>query len=182
MTGLLVGFRSCSGRSPQAALSGNFRLGRVNDVMAANTNLHLRDSRSTYPVWFEERIRNGDTDQFRHVNNTAIVGYCEAGRMALIADPAVQDSLAGLAFVVATLTVRFERELFYPGTVSIGTGVTKLGNSSFHVSQILIGPEGHFASSDAICVVLDKQSNKPIRIPDALRTYLDSMRQGQDEK
>ena len=143
----------------------------MHKAASTETALDLESCRAAYPVWFDERIRNGDTDQFGHVNNTSIVGYCEAGRMALVAEPVIQKHLAGLVFVVASLNARFERELFYPGTVSIGTAVTTIGNSSFTVSQVLFGPSGRFASCDAVCVVLDKHINKPVRIPEAVRAY-----------
>ena len=124
---------------------------------------------AAYPVWIDERIRNADTDQFQHVNNAAIASYCEAGRMALFTDSTLQEALSGLHIVVAKLTILFERELFYPGTVRVGTRVTAIGNTSFQVSQELFGPQGRFARSEATCVMMERVQHKPIRIPDVVR-------------
>jgi len=126
--------------------------------------------RAAYPFWIDESIRNADTDQFQHVNNAAIASYCEAGRMALFSESSLREAIAGLNVVVVKLTILFERELFYPGTVQVGTCVTTIGNTSFQVSQGLYGFRGRFATSEATCVMMDQAEHKPIRVPDAVRS------------
>lgn len=127
---------------------------------------------AAYPFWIDETIRNADTDQFQHVNNAAIASYCEAGRMGLFAEPALQQAIAGLNVVVVKLTILFERELFYPGSVQVGTRVTAIGNTSFRVSQGLYGTQGRFATSEATCVMMDRAQHEPVRVPDAVRALL----------
>ena len=124
--------------------------------------------RANYPFWIQESIRNADTDQFQHVNNAAIASYCEAGRMALFSE--LREAIAGLNVVVVKLTILFERELFYPGTVQVGTSVTAIGNTSFQVSQGLYGLQGRFATSEATCVMMDQVEHKPIRVPEIVRS------------
>lgn len=125
-----------------------------------------------YSFWTEERIRNADTDQFQHVNNAAIASYCEAGRMALLSEPSVMEAVAGLNVVVVKLEIQFERELYYPGAVKIGTRIVAIGNTSFQVQQGLYGTQGRFATSEATCVMMQRALNKPIRVPDAVRALL----------
>jgi len=129
--------------------------------------------RTAYPFWIDESIRNADTDQFQHVNNAAIASYCEAGRMALFSEPGLREAIAGLNVVVVKLTVLFERELFYPGTIQVGTGVTAIGNTSFQVSQGLYGPKGRFATSEATCVMMDRAEHRPVRVPETVRALFD---------
>ena len=124
---------------------------------------------TAYSFWIDENIRNADTDQFQHVNNAAIASYCEAGRMALFSEPSLREAIAGLNVVVVKLTMLFERELFYPGTVKVGSCVTAIGNTSFQVAQGLYGFHGRFATSEATCVMMDRAEHKPIRVPDAIR-------------
>jgi acyl-CoA thioester hydrolase len=126
--------------------------------------------RAAYPFWIQESIRNADTDQFQHVNNAAISSYCEAGRMALFSESSLREAIAGLNVVVVRLTILFERELFYPGTVQVGTSVTAIGSTSFQVSQGLYGPQGRFATSEATCVMMDQVEHKPIRVPEIVRS------------
>lgn len=132
------------------------------------------EDRSAYALWTEERIRNFDTDQFRHVNNAAIASYCEAGRMALFAEPSLADAMAELQIVVVKLTITFEQELFFPGVVCVGTRVVNVGNTSFSVDQGLFGPAGRFAVSEATCVTMSVSQGRPIHVPDALRAILKS--------
>lgn len=127
---------------------------------------------AAYPFWIGETIRNADTDQFQHVNNAAIASYCEAGRMGLFAEPTLQEAIAGLNVVVVKLTILFERELYYPGAVQVGTRVTAIGASSFQVSQGLYGTQGRFATSEATCVMMDRAQRTPVRVPDAVRALL----------
>jgi acyl-CoA thioester hydrolase len=124
---------------------------------------------TTYRFWICESIRNADTDQFQHVNNAAIASYCEAGRMALFSEPSLREVIAELNVVVVKLTMLFERELFYPGTVQVGTRVTTVGNTSFQVSQGLYVLGERFATSDATCVMMDRVQRKPVRVPDEFR-------------
>jgi len=124
---------------------------------------------AAYPFWVIDRIRNSDTDQFQHVNNAAIASFCEAGRMALFETPILQEAIAGLNVVVVKLTISFERELFYPGAVQVGTCVTVIGNTSFQVSQGLYGIQGRFATSEATCVMMKRAGHKPVRVPDTVR-------------
>ncbi len=125
-----------------------------------------------YRFWVEENIRNSDTDQFQHVNNAAIATYCEVGRMGLFSEPSISQAMAGLSIVIVKLTVQFERELHYPGTVKIGTRVVAIGNTSFQVAQGLYGAQGRFATSEATCVMMQQTQRKPVRVPDAVRALL----------
>ena len=42
--------------------------------------------RGEFRFWAEEKLRNADTDQFRHVNNAAIATIFEAARCPVHAD------------------------------------------------------------------------------------------------
>ena len=127
----------------------------------------IAPDRSAYPFWVEEKIRNADTDQFRHVNNAAIASYCETGRMGLFARADIAAAMDGLNVVVVKLTIVFEQELYYPDTVQIGTRVSAIGNTSFQVAQGLYGERGRFATSEATCVLMAQ--HRPARVPDLIR-------------
>lgn len=89
--------------------------------------------------------------------------------MALFLEPSLREVIAELNVVVAKLAIQFERELFYPGELQVGTRVTAVGNTSFQVSQGLYGVGGRFATSEATCVMMDREQHRPIRVPDAVR-------------
>jgi len=123
-----------------------------------------------FRFWSLDKLRNADTDQFRHVNNAAIASFLEGGRMDLFADPAISRLMNGLNVVVGRLTIEFLAEIFYPGEVNIGSKVTYVGRSSFEVLQGVFRAGTCVASAAASCVLL--QSGKPYAVPDDIRRHL----------
>lgn len=93
-------------------------------------------SRAYYPVILDEKVRLSDTDRQGHVNNVAFSFFYEAGRAAILLET---DNLLdpGCFFVIVTTTIDFGGELHYPGVVSIGSGIERIGNSSISFRQAL---------------------------------------------
>ena len=110
-----------------------------------------------------------DTDMNGHVNNGAIGAFCEAGRSELMA--AAGGAAAGRDFAMAVVRVAidFRREIHYPGRVRIGSAVTRLGSSSITLEQGLFMDGLCFATSDAVMVILDRATRRPVPIPQAVR-------------
>jgi acyl-CoA thioester hydrolase len=134
--------------------------------------------RDAFRFWTQEKLRNPDTDQFGHVNNAAMASFFEAGRMELFAGrPA---AAAKLQLVVARLLMNFHKELYYPGEVSIGSIVTRVGRSSFDVAQGLFAGDDCIASAQATCVAFDAEQRRPTEIPGPLRDYLSGSRARSD--
>lgn len=128
--------------------------------------------RAEFRFWTEEKLRNPDTDQFRHVNHAAMVSLFEAGRMELFARPEVRPLMQGTNLAVVRLLLHFHRELFYPGMVSVGSVIASVGNTSFTCLQGLFDGDGCVASAEAVCVLFDSAAARAHRIQDSLRAYL----------
>lgn len=125
-----------------------------------------------YRFWSEEKLRNADTDQQGHVNNAVMATFFEAGRMDLLASPAIAHIRAATSIVVVRLLVNYKRELFYPGTVRIGSRVVRVGTSSMSFEQAIHSVNGEVATAEATCVLIGPVSHKPTPVPDELRAYL----------
>lgn len=123
-----------------------------------------------FRFWSQEKLRNADTDQFRHVNNAAIASFLESGRMELFADPAVSRLMSGLNVVVGRLNIEFHAEIFYPGELTIGSAVTRIGCASFEVLQGVFRDGRCVASAVASCVLL--KEGKAHAVPDDIRCHL----------
>ena len=123
-----------------------------------------------FQFWTLEKLRNADTDQFRHVNNAAIASFLESGRMELFASPAIDQLMRGLNVVVGRLSIEFHAEIFYPGELKIGSTVTRVGRTSFEVLQGVFRDGTCVASATASCVLL--QAGKPHAVPDSVRQHL----------
>jgi acyl-CoA thioester hydrolase len=73
------------------------------------------------------------------------------------------------------LLIDFRAELFWPGTVDIGTGVLKVGRSSFTLGQGLFS-KGHLAAAtEATIVMVDKETRRSTPLPLQTRDILQEL-------
>lgn len=136
-----------------------------------STEISTQDLAS-YPFWTDEKLRNADTDRQGHVNNAVIATFFEAGRIEVLTDPRIKAITAGTSIVVVRLLIDYRKELFFPGSVRIGSRVGRVGNTSFLFKQTLQSSDSEVAQAEATCVLIDQASHKPTPVPDALRRFL----------
>jgi acyl-CoA thioester hydrolase len=129
-------------------------------------------ARDDFRFWCEEKLRNADTDQFHHVNNAVMATFFEAGRMEVFGAADVKALMGSANIAVVRLLMNFHRELFYPGKVSIGTSLTRIGDRSFEIAQGLFDDEGCVASADVVCVLLDPAARGAHPVSAPLRQQL----------
>ncbi len=92
---------------------------------------------STHTIWRQDIIRFADLDLLGHVNNVAYMVFFETGRVAFLeqlGEPP-HDREHGPVFVLAHVAADYLGELYYPGTVDIGTSLRHVGRSSFHLGH-----------------------------------------------
>jgi acyl-CoA thioester hydrolase len=122
--------------------------------------------------WTQEKLRNADTDQFRHVNNAVISTLLESARMEILDRDSLKASMASRNVVVAHLSIDFLKQLYFPGGVEIGSATLKVGRTSFQLAQgLFIGSEC-LVFALATCVLLDTERGEPTPIPEPIRTHL----------
>lgn len=131
-------------------------------------------SRGEFRFWTEEKLRNADTDQFRHVNNAAIATFFEAARMEIFAPPAIRALMGGANLAVVRLLIEFSAQLYFPGRVRVGSTVVEVGHTSLQVGQGLFGEDDDSccATAEAICVLVDDKTGRPRPITPELKKYL----------
>lgn len=91
---------------------------------------------STYPLAFDIAQRYGDVDRQGHLNNVAIAEIYQEARLALLAQ-ALGAATAGFRIVVAEQTLRFLAEGFGPTPTVIGSGVLRVGRSSYSFAHAM---------------------------------------------
>jgi acyl-CoA thioester hydrolase len=125
-----------------------------------------------FPIQTLDKIRYADTDRQGHVNNAVFSTYLETGRVEFLYDP--KDPLANdnCEFVIASLHLNFLSEITWPGRLDIGTGVTRVGTSSFGLYQVLFQDEICVATAETTIVQMDVSSRKSAPLCDATRHYL----------
>ena len=118
-------------------------------------------------------IRWGDMDAMGHVNNTVYFRYMEQARIgwfdALV--PAA-EAWKNTGIVIANASCNFTRALNYPGTVEVRVAIDPPGGSSVGTFYELIVDETLYADGAAVVVFIDMKSQKPVRIPEGIRSLL----------
>ncbi|NMM03518.1 acyl-CoA thioesterase [Paraburkholderia sp. RP-4-7] len=143
-------------------------------VLRLSESLDQRRSlyRGECSFWTHEKLRNADTDQFRHVNNAVISTLLESARMEILDGDPLKASMSGRNVVVAHLSMDFLKQLYFPGTVEIGSATVKVGRTSFQLAQGLFIGSDCMVFALATCVLLDAKRGEPTPIPEPIRTHL----------
>lgn len=125
-----------------------------------------------YPRHATDKIRYADTDRQGHVNNATFSTFLETGRVELLYDP--QAPLAGPdgEFVIASLMLEFRGEIQWPGSVQIGTGVSRVGSSSLTLTQAVYQDARCVALADTVIVHIDTASRRATPLGEAARVRL----------
>jgi acyl-CoA thioester hydrolase len=113
-------------------------------------------------------IRHGDLDAQGHVNNTVFATFFESGRVQVIGDRQHGLRVPGTTFVLARTEIDYLRELHYPGTVEIGTGIAEIGRSSFTFAHALFNGGVCAATGRATMVLIDGTTRRSRPLPDDL--------------
>ncbi len=136
------------------------------------TEIDLK-SRASYTHFTPVHIRFADMDILAHVNNVRQGEYFEAARTAFVYDVLRHAKAWGtVEFVLAKLTIEFHEELHYPGSVEVGSRLTRLGNKSLTTGYGIFKGERCISTSEAINVFIDVETRKTILPPDEVRAML----------
>lgn len=119
----------------------------------------------SYPMRLTERLRYGDTDRQGHVNNAVYATLSESGRVHFLFDPDNPVTPTGTDFVIVKLTIVFRRELLWPGTVEIGTGVARIGGKSITLEQGMFCNGEAVATAENVMAIMDARTRRAIEIP-----------------
>ena len=140
---------------------------------SAGTASASATARASYPLWVADTLRYGDTDRQGHVNNAVFATFCESGRVSFLYDEQLDLRGADANFVIVRLELDFRAELFYPGTIDIGTRVLAIGRSSFRLGQGIFNAELCAATAECIMVLVDDATRKAKPLTAKLRQWLE---------
>ncbi len=117
-----------------------------------------------FPLRSHDKIRYRDTDRQGHVNNANFLTYLETGRVEFLYHPDLLKYEERTSFVIASVKLDFLKEVKWPGQINIGTGITKIGNSSIQLYQMLFQNGSCVASANTTVVQVDSEngSSKPL--------------------
>jgi acyl-CoA thioester hydrolase len=119
----------------------------------------------------ELRVRFGDTDMLGHVNNASYFTYMEEARCDFVQAIGMKE----VPLILASAKVDFRAQSYFGDTLEIETWVTRIGNSSFDVANLMRNAETGTVVFEGVAVLVyfDYEEQKPKRIPDDLRKILE---------
>ena len=130
-----------------------------------------------------ERVRFGDLDAMRHLNNVVFLRYFETARITYLRhlmpshDPAhPENDQFGLIF--AECHINYRSPVVYDEQVAIECSVSDVARSSFRVPFRMSVGERLAAEGYGVLVGYDYASERATPLPDALRTRLEAERDG----
>lgn len=133
---------------------------------------HLR---SDYRHFQAITTRWHDNDLYGHVNNVTYYSYFDSAVNTYLIEVGGLDIHNGevVGFVVSSACDYFA-SIAFPEAIEVGLRVGKLGNSSvqYELAVFKAGENEACAAGRFVHVFVDRASNRPVSIPERLRTAL----------
>ncbi len=128
---------------------------------------------SPYTFRIELVIRWKELDALNHVNNAQYFSYFEEARIQYF-DYLKLDSISykeNEGPILAHVSCDFQSPVLYPDTLSIGTGVTRIGKSSLDLDHDIFSHQQHkiVATAHSVVVMLDYKTGRSIPVNDEMR-------------
>jgi acyl-CoA thioester hydrolase len=140
-----------------------------------NDTTTLRDA-GRFRFWTEDQIRFADLDLLGHANDKAVATFVETARVGLMYE-AFGDPFGGPQIVVMRrMVTEYLGELHFGDKVRTGCGVLRIGNSSFALGSSVFEGDRCCALTDTAMVVIDRETRRPVAIPDRMRAALERYR------
>jgi acyl-CoA thioester hydrolase len=156
--------RAFSNEVPDRAPAGGSATRHLTGVNRCGTTLRM----------YSEQItpRFGDIDGLRQVNNTVIPGWFEQARNPIYRVFNPDFAFDGWNLILARYEIDFVRPLVINGEVTVRTWISKVGTSSFEVSQQALQGAALCTRGTTVLVHYDFGTARPVPIPGAIRERL----------
>jgi acyl-CoA thioester hydrolase len=136
----------------------------------------INRSTEAAPIHVEHmRLRWGELDALRHLNNVAYFRYFEEARIHWFATLGIDYGDDGEGPILANIETRFVKPALYPEDVAIELRIGKVGNSSFvleHLMRSARDPTVVYSTGEAVLVWIDIASGKSKPLPERVRAIL----------
>ena len=118
-------------------------------------------------------IRWGDMDAMGHVNNTVYFRYMEQTRIVVVRRAGAGGrGVEGHRHRHRQRVVQFQARAQLPGHVAVSLSIEPPGGSSVGTFYELKMGDALYADGAAVVVFIDMKSQKPVRIPERIRSLL----------
>lgn len=136
------------------------------------------ERRSAYPAFRSITTRWMDNDVYGHVNNVVYYSWFDTAVNAWLIEQGALDIHDGdtIGLVIETQCNYFA-PLAFPQTIDAGIRVAHLGTSSvrYEVGLFAQGADEAAAQGHFVHVYVDRQTRRPVPLPQQLRTVLETL-------
>ena len=136
-------------------------------------------ARESYPAFHRITTRWADNDVYGHVNNVVYYSWFDTAVNALLIERGALDIHRGqtIGFVVETHCNYFA-PLAFPQAVDAGIRVAQAGTSSvrYEIALFAEGADAAAAQGHFVHVYVDRETQRPVPLPDALREVVAALR------
>jgi acyl-CoA thioester hydrolase len=122
-------------------------------------------------------------DAFQHVNNTVYLRWMESARIAYFErlDLADRSLGEGVGPILARTEIDYRRPVTYPDTVTIVVGVTRVGTSSFAMSDSVTSEKqggAVVAEGRTVQVLIDYGTGEKVPLDAEMRERIEALQRG----
>lgn len=129
-----------------------------------------------YPHHRNENIRYNDTDRQGHVNNAVFSTFFESSRVSILYDADRGLAKGETEFVIVTFEVEYLKELHWPGEVTIGTRIGRVGRSSLVFEQALFQQGECVSVAKSTMVMINKSTRQSTPLSEAALNALSDLK------
>lgn len=127
---------------------------------------------SPFAVSIDVPVAWGEQDAFGHLNNVFYFRYFESARMHYLERIGVLRSHQedGIGVLLASTTCDFKRPVLWPARLTVRTGCTAVGNTSFTMAYGIADEQGGIvATGTSVQVMFDYRKGTKVPVPAAIR-------------
>ena len=118
-----------------------------------------------YPFRCEIETRFSDLDTNLHLNNVALAGLLEEGRVRFHRAGGYHAAIHGMTSMVASLAIEFLGQSHFPDPLEMYVAAARLGRTSYQLNQ-LVSQQGRIVAY-AQAVLVCMRNNAPGELPAA---------------
>ena len=135
-------------------------------------------SRTEYKHWTAISTRWFDNDVYHHVNNTVYYSWMDTAVNGWLLESGLLDLENGnpVGLVVET-SCSYASPISFPDHIEVGLRTASIGNSSvtYHLGVFIVGAENASAQGHFIHVYVDRQSRRPVSLPERWRSKVKTL-------
>jgi acyl-CoA thioester hydrolase len=133
-------------------------------------------SKSSYASFESVTLRFGDTDRMGHINNAVYSTLFEAGRFSFFKRGFDQAYATERKFSLSKVSINFLIEMYFPGTVEVGSKILSVGSSSVTLGQAVFKEEECCAVSESVLVLIDMKLRRSTKFTSDILEIVDTLR------